>query len=724
MRANRLLRATTRSHAASRRFLSTKHDGGSAGPAQLTDGSNGSQGSSVLGMVTTFTAVAGAAAGYYLYSADEATRSQVIENYVPSSLRNYIPGEAEKAAQKAAAAKEKAAKEAAAAAAAKKAQQQEEERKKREAAEKAAKAKAEAAAAAAAEEAARLETEAAEKRAAEEAALAAEREEANAEAQAQQVAQQLSSIEQTEAQLAVIAEGHDDGQQQTTTEGEGEQGQESNSTNGSKAHTAADSNGSVSAVAVVAAAPAPAVALEEAKVASAALLARQMGEVLRKDAESSVQAEVAGLAQQELRERVLQLSNELQTRAKWEALRLTEFIAQNDDHWAQRFEEYSHAVRNVADKEVDAERAKLSAASESELAAAKDALAKASKVALEKEKKLFEEKMTAEAEAQVSAIRAQLFDRVAQETSARLSDLTNMQSRVGAVSQRFAERAAYEKESRTAHRLSGAVFGLQNALERRAPATQEVAALKVAGGSDPVLAVALAMLPDEVHSASGIPTRAQLQGSFRDISKKARRAALTPTGASGVISQALGAAKSMLVLPSPASGSSVADLEKPVSTGPSLLDKAKDTFVSVKSTVMDLAAKMNLGGGRGNQGHADAARADTPAATPSSENLSAVSTQLAVHANKVLDRAKEIAEAANVKSADIQRINAIFDSAEAAVAAGDLRAAVQDLQKLEAQALPAEAVNEWVRNAQLRMQADRAARLARARAVILTASLY
>jgi hypothetical protein len=59
----------------------------------------------------------------------------------------------------------------------------------------------------------------------------------------------------------------------------------------------------------------------------------QVATLLRREASDDTSTEVAGLTVQELRERVLQLSHDLSTRSKWEAVHLLEMLEKSDSRW-------------------------------------------------------------------------------------------------------------------------------------------------------------------------------------------------------------------------------------------------------------------------------------------------------------------------------------------------------------------------------------------------------
>ena len=81
--------------------------------------------------------------------------------------------------------------------------------------------------------------------------------------------------------------------------------------------------------------------------------------------------------------------------------------------------------------------------------------------------------------------------------------------------------------------------------------------------------------------------------------------------------------------------------------------------------------------------------------------------------------ARDLRVTAEGVSADITRINAVFDDAAAAVAAGDLASAVEMLESRVSQGYAREAVSDWLIAAKARLAADRAVAVVRARAAVL-----
>jgi len=74
--------------------------------------------------------------------------------------------------------------------------------------------------------------------------------------------------------------------------------------------------------------------LESAKAASQAWTSKQVAATLQEHAKAAVLEEVDGLSAVQLRERVLQLSNELSVRSKWEAMHLIDMLSKADERWS------------------------------------------------------------------------------------------------------------------------------------------------------------------------------------------------------------------------------------------------------------------------------------------------------------------------------------------------------------------------------------------------------
>jgi len=288
---------------------------------------------------------------------------------------------------------------------------------------------------------------------------------------------------------------------------------------------------------------------------------------------------------------------------------------------------------------------------------------------------------------------------------------------VGGTEAFLASRVGYEAAARKVHRTAAAVLALEAALQRPAPATQEIAALSVAAEGDAVIQRAVSMLPPQAHAAAGVATVAALQMRYLAASRAARVAALTPEG-TGIIGQAVGAAAAKLMVPaSPvlagglsSGGSGAAAAPLPLTSE----ERSSSAFLGPllsSAAASAVTAYVSIFGGAG-------------AGTASSLAAQAGGVQAQLHdgAGKAVEAVKELAAVAEDRNAAVNRVNSIFARADAAVAAGDLQAAVDALGGLSG--YPLEAVRDWADAARVRVATDRAAAIARARAALLTAAMY
>lgn len=303
----------------------------------------------------------------------------------------------------------------------------------------------------------------------------------------------------------------------------------------------------------------------------------------------------------------------------------------------------------------------------------------------------------------------------------------------------LSSRLDYEEAARKAHRVNAAVLALGAALNEPRPATQEVAALKVAGEGDRVIGAAIALLPAQVHGTKGVPSLSNLQLRFSSVLHAARVASLTPEG-TGVIGQAVGSAAAKLVVPatsallpssnssssssSASSSSSSVSASSPVaspSTAPntaaamerSVTSMVAPFFSTAKDGVASLYSKL-LGSSAGQEARAAAAGP----AKELQDTAAAVKEAVRGATGKV----KEVAAVAKERTQEVRSFNETLERVESMVQKGDLDGAVKILESLEGS--PAEVAREWVEHARLRIATDRAASVARSRAVVLTAAMY
>lgn len=297
-------------------------------------------------------------------------------------------------------------------------------------------------------------------------------------------------------------------------------------------------------------------------------------------------------------------------------------------------------------------------------------------------------------------------------------ELRKLQVRVGAVDEALKARGSYESAAQRLTRIALCTQALLLALNRPEPATQEVAALRVAAGDDPVVTRALAKLPAEVHSARGVPTMANLQTRFWVVAEAARVAAVVPEG-TGAVGQAFGAATSALLidkrprsmdeyLSSPSATTAAAKAPAPAAAAethaeaPVLASAITSTWRAVVGAVSSLLPGSAAPGG-------------SAPSSPLPAEVSQTAKQAVATVKELTDSAKEL-------SSDISRTRTVVDTAAAQVAAGDLTAAIGTLHELGGSA--GDVVSDWVAAARLRVAADQAAAIARTRAVLLTAALY
>ena len=284
------------------------------------------------------------------------------------------------------------------------------------------------------------------------------------------------------------------------------------------------------------AAPTVDAAVASARAASSSALTQGMASLLSA-AEAPGSGATAGLSPEQLRDKVHELSTELAGRARAEALRLREFIAKNDEAWAGAWAAQARAAETARAASL---AAAVTAAQEAAVASAQEALA-AERAALIDE-------ITTSANDQLRHIQQDMLGVVAAETSARLARVDALKAEVAGTDSMLAARSEFERASRRAHQVAVAVDALRAALERPAPATQEVAALIVAGGNDPVLEAAVSLLPPCVHDPLGPPSRARLLAAFPHVASDGRRAAFTPPGL-GRVGDVIGLAGASIFLP-------------------------------------------------------------------------------------------------------------------------------------------------------------------------------
>lgn len=287
--------------------------------------------------------------------------------------------------------------------------------------------------------------------------------------------------------------------------------------------------------------------IDEELAKAHALMKRTVDETYLKDLEE--------LSTSALKIRVVQLASEMNERAKWEAVRLKEFLAMKEKEVGekymgkmqkQRFEFEDILARRLREQE--------------------GSITKAANDALEAKDRSIESVVNAAASAQqaeyqaalesnTSGIRAELSatyesefgNKLAEEKSAMIKDLEKKLAAIEDLAERLQQAEQnlqisrnFESGSQRAHRVSAAALALAEKMESSKGALEEFAALKAAAVEDGVIASALEQIPSSVKT--GIPTLPELQAGFGPVYLVGREAAYVPTGRSGIGGQLAGKA--------------------------------------------------------------------------------------------------------------------------------------------------------------------------------------
>ena len=321
-------------------------------------------------------------------------------------------------------------------------------------------------------------------------------------------------------------------------------------------------------------------------------------------------------------------------------------------------------------------------------------------------------------------------------------NLEDLRTRAVDATARVAETgAAMDASLRRALRGAAATLALHTALERAAPATQEVAALAVAGTGDAVIELALReYLPVAVHGNRCVPTLAVLQARFAEDTIHAVRAAVLRPAGAGAFGRAVSSAAAALIgeplrllrpqsaataqPPSPADALS-AGTWPPADLGASAPQTAAaaersfsaelrpaaaaasralaSLFAPLASSVTAAAGRSHNAAGSKASGVADVATA-AEAGTPTSGGLPGALREGTAHVRDI--------------ASSLSRAEDTLELAEAAVAGGDLETAADLLAALDGAA--AAAARSWVSDARDRIAADRAVAICRARSILVT----
>ncbi|GMI41166.1 hypothetical protein TeGR_g14026, partial [Tetraparma gracilis] len=288
-----------------------------------------------------------------------------------------------------------------------------------------------------------------------------------------------------------------------------------------------------------AAAPAAPPAVRAARISSIAQSEEELRVVsaaLKKELDETVLKDIEKLDAPALRYRLVQLAAEMKERTKWEALRLSQFLAQaekaNSDRFQGvlqeqrlRFEEVQ--ARGLREQEalLEARSAKAVQAKEAEMAAAFEGHWQA-------RAKEFEEAANVHFEKNLGDTIAAVKKQYADDLAAKAAAIEELGTKVREMEGRIASGGQYEERSGKVHRIVGGVMGLVGAIESGdANIKNDIATLAAICRDDEVLSAALKSVSGSLASASGaIPSLPELQERFNNVKAVGRKMSLVGEG--------------------------------------------------------------------------------------------------------------------------------------------------------------------------------------------------
>ena len=448
-----------------------------------------------------------------------------------------------------------------------------------------------------------------------------------------------------------------------------------------------------------------------AMLASHKQVTENLREIL-KEVDLGLAARVDDLNETQLKARVVRLADELRDRARLEAVRTAEFLERNERLWLSKLNELVSSSEASFSKRTEEAEKRL-----------RDELYKEHKERLDAETKIIASSYEEETNSKMRELKKAADAATAAHTQERLEKLKTLEAKVHAHESLLVSRSSFEEASTHVHRVELAVSVLAHALERSGPVTHEVAALQVIGETDPILKHGITAFPREIHSKRGVPTRYELQAQFSTVLKEARRSALTPEAVnevSGFLGKAFGQSVASVALPATQAVIYARDTAYDAArfVNDFATESSKSFFEFAHPVVSLVNGALEATGLKKEGAIVPITPPTLPTATipqPSEAVQNAAST--AIHA------ISSAAAAAAAGASDINRVGSIFDKAEAAVAGGDLNGALNALAALDGQK-GGSALAEWSHDARTRIQTDAALRVIKARAGLLSASLY
>ncbi|CAE7671304.1 mic60 [Symbiodinium sp. KB8] len=453
-----------------------------------------------------------------------------------------------------------------------------------------------------------------------------------------------------------------------------------------------------------------------AEMSSSALASKWLSAALKDDLNTSIAMEVEGMDEAALRSRVLNLSAQLLQRNKVEAARILEFMSEYNAHWQGRFEEFSAAQTSAFQADVQAAKQ----AFQQQVAEENSRILQAEAARLEADIRMQVTTQLSQAVQKEAAARAAA-------AAARVEALDELRAKVEGVSTVVGTRQEYETTARRVHSITLSALALSAALDKGAPLTDEVAAMRVAVAEEPGVAAALDAIPPHVFGRRGAPTRFALDNKFKAALAEARVAALTPA-AGGVLSRWIGRATAALLLsPVPTPATPAADV---LAAGKDAASAPRGGVAAVSSTVQGaIESVASTSTGQAVGAHVASARQSALSAVSSTAQSvrSGVSEAVAgalpegfvSEAGEFLSRARQALPPPGESTATSL---ALLQQAEEAWAAGDLHRTVALVEQLRG--LPAAEMKGWLAAATTRAIVEQAVAVSHAYASSVAGSLY
>jgi len=253
---------------------------------------------------------------------------------------------------------------------------------------------------------------------------------------------------------------------------------------------------------------------------------------MKKELSETVLKDLDKLGEDELRYRVVQMAAEMAERTKWEAVRIKEFLVQNEARISSEWE-----------GRMLSQRLSMEEAMSRELREQEDRIEKKNmkerRDELESTKKMFEEAWEDRQKKWVKAMQEEMevklgneIIRIKSEYSAKLKDLvsrgTELEGKIKSLQDRVKMGEGKTEKSTKVHRIVGGVMGLVGDLEEGKKGDIEAAKIILSG--DKVIGAALEKVEKCAKSGGGIWTLSELQERWGDVKREGRKMVLTGEG--------------------------------------------------------------------------------------------------------------------------------------------------------------------------------------------------